>query len=148
MFRKMRIFIRSIIEIVKTFVIGIICSVIFALMIYSDLAISDSFVCLILNTAALFLFLYIQFISWSGLYEESSSPREYFIPALSAFSTYAAVSSYCYIQRFSLYMWFFLPTRFLEPKLNDEFAYLTVIVAHVLLLILVFVTPIFYDRRR
>ena len=144
----MHIFIRSIWEIIKTFLTGIVSSVIFALMIYSELAISDAFVCLVLNSAALFMFLYIHFINWSRLYEESSISAEYFIPTLSSFAIYAAVSSYFYSKRFSLYMWLFLPTRFLEPKLPVQYAPLSVVVAHILFFLLIFLSPVFYERRR
>ncbi len=143
----MHIFIRSLIETVKTFAIGIVCSIIFALMILSELAITDAFVCLILNSTALFLFLYIQYRNWSKLYRQSATRLEYFAPSLTAFAVYAAVSSVLYSKRFSLYMWFFLPTRFLEPKLNAEFAYISVVVAHLFLLVLVFITPTLYNRK-
>lgn len=144
----MHILVRTIIETIKTFTIGIVCSVIFALMILSDMAITDAFVCLILNTAALLLFLYLHFVNWSKLYDESLTAAQYFIPTLIAFALYVAVSSYCYSIRFSLYMWTFLPTRFLEPKLNSDYAFVSVIVAHILFLVLIFITPVLYDRRR
>lgn len=144
----MHIFIRAIVETIKTFVVGCICSVIFSLMIYNDLAISDSFVCLVLNTIALFLFLHIHFVNWTGLFVESRTKSEYFIPAITAASVYIIASSLLYLRRFSLYMWFFLPTRFLEPKLNMDFAYLSVLIAHALFLYLAVFTPSIYKRKK
>ena len=143
----MHIFIRSLIETAKIFAIGIVCSIVFALMILTDFAITDAFVCLILNSVALFLFLYIQYRNWSKLYRQSATRLEYFVPSLTAFAVYAAVSSVLYSRRYSLYMWFFLPTRFLEPTLNAEFAYISVAVAHLFLLVLAFITPTLYDRQ-
>ncbi|MBR5155381.1 MAG: hypothetical protein IKW62_02725 [Clostridia bacterium] len=137
----MYIFKQSIFEICKTFLISIVCSVIFALMIYRESALPNSFICLVLNTAALLLFLYLHYLNWVRLYERSFNATEYFVPALSAVGVYAAVSSYFYSKRFIFYMWLFLPSRFLEPKLNSDFAFVSVIVAHLLFLGLVFMTP-------
>lgn len=144
----MYIFTRSLIETLKTLLISIVCSVIFALMIYRDSALPNSFVCTILNTASLLLFLYLHYLNWSKLYENSYSPSEYFVPAITAFSIYAAISSFLYAKRFFLYMFLFLPTRFLEPKLNSDFAFVSVVVAHVLFFGLIFMTPPLMYRKR
>ncbi|MBQ2932268.1 MAG: hypothetical protein IJE62_05440 [Clostridia bacterium] len=144
----MPILIRSIVETIKTFVVGCICSVVFSLMIYSDLAISDTFVCLVLNTIALFLFLHIHFVNWSGLFVEARNKKQYFIPTITASSVYIIVSSFFYSRRYKLYMWFFLPTRFLEPKLNIDYAVLSVVIAHTLFFLLAIFTPKIYNRQK
>ncbi len=144
----MHIFIRSIVETIKTFVVGCICSVIFSLMIYSDLAISDTIVCLILNSIALFLFLRIHFTNWSRLHVEARTKKEYFIPAITASTIYIIVSSFLYSKRYKLYMWFFLPTRFLEPKLNIDYAVVSVVVAHALFFLLAIFTPKIHNHQR
>jgi hypothetical protein len=117
-------------------------------MILSDMALADPFVCFILNTASLLLLLYLHFMNWTILFEESTTALEYFIPALSAFFVYALTSAFCYHIRFSLYMWFFLPTRFLEPKLNSQYAHLSFLAAHALLFLVIFIVPIWRIRKR
>ena len=144
----MHIFTRSLIESANTLVISIICSVIFTPMIHSPYAIYDLIACTILNTAAFALFWYLNLILWSRLFRQSSSPKEYFIPTLSAFSVYAILSSCLYVIRFPLYMWFFLPTRFLEPQLAGDYATLTLVASHGLFLALVFATPRFCQKKR
>ena len=144
----MHIFTRSLIESANTLVVSIICSVIFTPMIHSQYAIYDLIACTVLNTAAFALFWYLNLILWSRLFRQSSTPKEYFIPTLSAFSVYAILSSVLYVVRFPLYMWFFLPTRFVEPQLASKYAALTLVASHGLLLALVFVTPKFCQKRR
>ncbi len=139
---------QSIIEICKTFFISIVCSIVFALMIYRDSALPNAFICLLLNTAALLLFLYLNYLSWTRLYTNCYSAVEYFAPTISAVTVYAAVSSYFYAKRFWFYMWLFLPTRFLEPKLNSQFAFASVVVTHLLLYGLIFMTPPLMYRKR
>ena len=151
----MYILTRSLIETLKTLLISIVCSVVFAIMIYRDSALPNSFVCTILNTASLLLFLYLHYANWCKLYENAYSPAEYFVPAITAFCIYAALSSVLYATRFFslsggslVYMFMFLPSRFLEPKLNSDFAFVSVIVAHVLLFGLIFMTPPLMYRKR
>ncbi len=139
---------KSVIEIIKIFLISAVCSTAFAFMIYRDSALPNAFICLVLNTSAFLLFLYISYINWSKMYENTYSPSEYYIPAAVSVLAYAAVSAFFYSQRFTFYMWFFLPTRFLEPKLNRDYAYLSVVAAYVITFALVFVTPAFANRRR
>lgn len=45
-------------------------------------------------------------------------------------------------------MWFFLPTRFLEPKLNIDYAVLSVVIAHTLFFLLAIFTPKIYNRQK
>ena len=144
----MFIFMRSMVETLKTLLISIVCSVVFAIMIYRDSALPNSFICTILNTASLLLFLYLHYVNWCRLYENSYSPAEYFVPAIAAFSIYAAISAFLYSKRFFLYMFLFLPTRFLEPKLNSDFAFVSVIVAHILMFSLIFMTPPLMYRKK
>ena len=151
----MFILVRSIKEIIKIFLISLACSVVFAIMIYRDNAISSTFVCTILNTASMLLFLYLTYASWSNLYDKSYSQSEYFVPTISAFIVYAIVSSVLYITKFFsvengsiFYMFLFLPTRFLEPKLKPDFAFVSVLLTHIALFSLIFITPSFVYRNR
>ena len=144
----MHIFIRSLIETANTLVISIICSVIFTPMIHSEYAIYDLIACTVLNTAALALFLYLNSILWSRLYRQSSVPKEYFIPTLASFSFYAVLTSVLYFIRFPLYMWFFLPTRFLEPQLASAYASLTLVASHGLFLATIFLTHRFCQKKK
>lgn len=144
----MYIFKKCITETLKTLLISIACSVVFALMIYRDSALPNPFVCTILNTAALLLFLYLHYLNWSKLYQNAFSPSEYYTPAVFAFVIYAAISSALYAIRFPLYMFLFLPTRFLEPKLNADFAFMSVVIAHAVFFGLIFMTPPLMYRKR
>ena len=144
----MHIFVRSLIETANTLVISIICSVIFTPMIHSEYAIYDIVACSVLNTAAFALFWYLNLILWSRLFRQSSSPKEYFIPTITAFSVYTILTSILYAVRFPLYMWFFLPTRFLEPQLAMDYAALTLVASHGLFLTLVFATPRFCRKKK
>ncbi len=144
----MYIFKRTVVEICKIFLISMVCSIVFALMIYRDSALPNAFICLVLNTTALLLFLYLNYLNWARLYENCVTAPEYFVPTLSAVAVYAAVSSYFYSKRFVFYMWLFLPTRFLEPKLNAEYAFVSVIIAYLLLLCMAFMTPPLMYRKR
>lgn len=130
-------------ETVKLFLIGIVCSIIFSLMIYRDSALPNSFVCFILNLTSLFLFLFLVFKSWSKLYLDSFTASEYFVPTLISFSIYTIVSSILYHKRFFMYMWLFLPTRFLEPMLANGYDFVSFIAAQVILFVLIFATPRF-----
>ncbi len=144
----MFIFMRSLVETLKTILISMVCSIVFAIMIYRDTALPNTFICTILNTASLLLFLYLHYVNWCKLYENSYSPAEYFVPTITSFSIYALISSFLYAKRFFLYMFLFLPTRFLEPKLNSNFAFVSVIVAHILMFFLIFMTPPLMYRKR
>lgn len=139
---------RAFFETLKVFVFGIICSVIFSLMIYRDSALPDAIVCFILNLASLLLFLFLVFKSWSRLYLDSFTAAEYFIPTLSGFAIYTAVSAFLYYNKFFMYMWLFLPTRFLEPLLKSGFDYVSYLVAQLIMFALIFLTPRFTVGRK
>lgn len=144
----MYLFRRSMIETLKTFIISIICSVIFSLMIYRESALPNSFVCFVLNLASLFLFLFIQHKVWSKLWIEAYTLSEYYIPALTSFAVHTLVSGLLYYNKFFLYMWLFLPTRFLEPKLMTGYDFVSYVAAQFIFFILIFITPkITLDRR-
>ena len=144
----MHIFIRSLIESANTLIISIICSVIFTPMIHSEYALYDIIACTVLNTAAFALFLYLNSILWARLYRQSSVPKEYLIPTFTAFCVYAVLSSALYFIRFPLYMWFFLPTRFLEPQLASDYATLTLLASHGLFFALIFLTRRFCMKKK
>ncbi len=131
----------SLIEICKIFLGSIVCSIIFAFMIYSDTALPNPFICFVLNGAAFLIFMYINYFNWTKLYDNTYSNSEYYVPAISAALSYAVVSSYCYSKRVAFYMWVFLPTRFLEPRLNSSYLYLTVVASCFLLFVLLFAVP-------
>ena len=143
----MYIFRQSVIEICKTFLSSIAISIVFAFMIYRKTALPNAFVCLVLNGAAFMLFLYAFYLNLSKLDNNSFSTSEYFIPALVSVVMYTVVTAYFYMKRFMFYMWFFLPTRFLEPWLNKDFAYLSTVVVYVSMLIVVIITPVLNRRK-
>ena len=116
-------------------------------MIYRKTALPNAFVCLVLNGAAFMLFLYAFYLNLSKLDNNSFSTSEYFIPALVSVVMYTVVTAYFYMKRFMFYMWFFLPTRFLEPWLNKDFAYLSTVVVYVSMLIVVIITPVLNRRK-
>ncbi len=133
---------QAFIEICKIFSFSTVCSTVFALMIYRASASSNVFISFVLVIAAALLFLYLCYANWSKLYERTYSPSEYYIPAISAILVYAAVSSLAYLKRFILYMWIFMPTRFLELKLNSDYAYLSVLTIYLALLTVIFIIPV------
>ena len=139
---------RAFFETLKVFLFGIICSVIFSLMIYRDSALPNPVVCLILNFSSLMLFLFITFKSWSRLYLDCFTPAEYFIPTLVSFTAYTLVSGISYHNRFFMYMWLFLPTRFLEPMLKSGYDYVSFIAAQLAMFALIFLTPRFTVGRK
>ncbi len=139
---------QTVIEIGKTFLASFLCSIVFAFMIYRDTALPYVFVCLVLNGSAFLLFMYVFYRNMSKLFQNSFTASEYFIPALSSVAAYILVTGFFYMRRFMFYMWFFMPTRFLEPWLNSTFAYLSVVVAYAAMLVVVVVTPLLDYRRR
>lgn len=139
---------RAVFETLKVFLFGIICSVIFSLMIYRDSALPNPFICFILNFASLVLFLFMTFKSWSRLYLDSFTAAEYFIPTLISFAIYTLISGFLYHNRFFMYMWLFLPTRFLEPMLKTGYDYVSFITAQLTMFVLIFLTPGFTVGRK
>lgn len=139
---------RTAIEILKVFVFSAISSTMFAFLIYKDSIMADGLLCTFLNTASLLLFLFLEYKSWSKLYETSESMSGYFVPCISALVAYIIVSVILYSIRFSLYMWTFLPTRFLEPQLPWEIAWVSVAVSYLLMAFIIFMTPIFFANKK
>lgn len=135
-------------ETIKAFLFSILCSIIFALMIYRDDAITIRKVCFILNSSALLLFFYLNFRSWSKLYLEAFTHAEYFVPTLTSVFVYSTVSFLLYRIKFLYYMWLFLPTRFLEPMLTSQYAFVSFWAAQAAFLMLVFLTPRFTVGKR
>ena len=145
---NMYIFKQSIIAICKTFLSSVAISIVFAFMIYRRTALPYVFVCLVLSGSALALFLYAFYLNMSKVDEKSFTAREYLTPSLLSVATYALVSGYFYMKRFMFYMWFFMPTRFLEPWLNSTFDYMSILVVYLSMLIIVVITPILNSRKR
>ncbi len=137
----MYVFRQSLIEICKTFLASIACSVVFALMIYRESALPSKLICLVLNGAALLLFLYINYFNWSRLCRRTYSAVEYYVPTLAAILVYIAITIVAYLNRIGFYMWLFLPTRFLEPMLNRDYAFLSVCVTYLAMFAVAFITP-------
>ncbi len=144
----MYIFTSTVVETIKTFCISVLCSVIFSLMIYRDTVIFNKLVCFILNLAAFILFLFLYYKSWSSLYMRTYTRAEYMVPAVVSFSVYCGVSTYLYILKAgNIYRWFFQHTRFLEPMLNSEYAFISFLLAQVLTAAVLFLVPVLNQER-
>ena len=139
---------QTIIEICKIFLFSIACSIVFAVMIYRDSARPNVFISFVLVVAAAVFFLYICYANWARLYDRIYSPSEYYVPAICSTLAYASVSAFAYFKRISFYMWLFLPTRFLEPKLNGDWAFLSVVAVYLALLIIALIVPMANNYRR
>lgn len=139
---------KSVYEILKIFLSSTICSLLFYSLISKKVALVDPFICFFLNTAALLLFLFLVYRNWAHVYNNSFSAFEYFLPTVTSFVVYVLTSAVLYSARFFLYMWIFLPTRFLEPQLTSTLAPLSIWVTYALMAVLLFVTPILYAHRR
>ncbi|MBQ9736998.1 MAG: hypothetical protein IJV86_01160 [Clostridia bacterium] len=139
---------KSIFEILKIFLSSTICSLLFYSLISKEAAITEPFICFFLNTASLLLFLFLVYRSWARVYDNSNNALEYFVPTITSFVVYVLTSVALYSVRFFLYMWIFLPTRFLEPQLAFSIAPLSILVTYALMAVLLFATPILYTHRR
>ncbi len=135
----MYIFTSSVIETIKTLCLSILCSTIFSIMIFRENVVPYRYVCLVLNVAAFLLFLFLYRRNWTKFYRNTFYSSEYSIPATVSFLIYAILSVLLYINnsatifgiRISLiFRYLFQHTRFLEPMLNSEYAFITVLVSH------------------
>lgn len=116
-----------------------LCSAPLAIMLYREesTALFFSTVCLVLNAAALLLFLVLYFKNWSWFYRRSFTTSEYAIPAGLSFLIYALVTFVLYfIASYpdicgtplyvldsvrNIYRYAFQQARFLEPILNTGY---------------------------
>ena len=144
----MYIFTSTIVETIKTFCISILCSVIFSLMIYRDTVLFNNVVCFILNLAAFLLFLFLYYKNWSNLFLRTYTRAEFLVPAVVSFSLYCVSSTYLYVMKASnIYRWLFQQTRFLEPMLNREYAFISFLLAQVLTALVLLLVPVFNHER-
>ena len=139
---------KSIFEVLKIFLSSTICSLLFYALISKEAALTEPFICFFLNTAALLLFLFLVYRGWARVYDNSNNAFEYFVPTVTSFVVYVLTSVALYSVRFFLYMWIFLPTRFLEPQLTSALDPLSIWVTYALMAVLLFATPILYAHRR
>lgn len=146
---------RTVIETIKTFFLSFLCSAPLTLALYqSDSAtgvLFNSFVCFILNLTAFVVFLFLYYKNWSKTFERSFTFSEYMVPALISFATYLFLSSFLYIvsgfpEFFpgleknpwmlevirNIYRYIFQHARFLEPMLNSEYAFVSIVVSQLL----------------
>ena len=142
----------SVIETIKTLCLSILCSIIFSLMIFRETVVIYRYVCFVLNIAAFLLFLYLYRRNWRKVYRNTFSTAEYAIPAAVSFLIYAAFSTLLYINNAAsfygvkvsyIFRWLFQHTRFLEPMLNSEYAFISVLISPIItagILIHIFLT--------
>ncbi len=145
----MYIFTNTVVETIKTFCMSILCSTLFSFMIYRDTVLFQDTACFILNLSAFLLFLFLYHKNWADFYSRTYTAAEYIIPAASSFLVYAGLSTYLYIIRASaVYRWLFQHTRFLEPLLNNDYAFLSFILSQVVTLIVLVIAPRFCYQKR
>ena len=162
----MYIFSRSLVETLKMFCLSVGCSAIFSMMIFQADVAPIAFVCFILNLVSLLLFLIILFKNWQRVYQIAFTTSEYWVPATISFSIYLTVSSLCYaiastpewfsfiaddveaIYNFRIfYRYIFQHSRFLEPMLNTEYAFLSFVLSQLLTLTVICIIPGYVRRK-
>lgn len=135
----MYIFSSSVIETIKTLCLSILCSIIFSIMIFRENVVIYRYVCFVLNIAAFLLFLFLYRRNWTKFYKYTFSLAEYAVPATVSFLIYATLSTLLYINNSAaffglkvsfIFRWLFQHTRFLEPMLNSEYAFISVLASH------------------
>jgi len=162
----MYIFSRTLIETIKMLCLSVACSAIFSMMIFQADVAPFAFVCFVLNLVSLLLFLIILFKNWQKVYQQTFTSSEYWIPAIVSFSVYFIFSTTCYtiastpqwfpslandtqaINNFRIfYRYVFQHSRFLEPMLNTEYAFVSFIISQLLTLITLCYVPQYVRRR-
>ena len=162
---------RTVMETLKTFLLSFLCSAPLTIALYqSDSAIGvlfNSFVCFILNLTAFIIFLFLYYKNWSRTYERSFTLSEYLIPALVSFFVYLLLSTFLYtVSGFpglfpglvknpwllevirNIYRYIFQHARFLEPMLNSEYAYVSIVLSQLLTLGSIIAIPLLAMRRK
>lgn len=129
----------------KLFGSSILASVIFARLL-NAITYSKPLVYMVLLLASLLLFLFIcNRISFS-LHNNTQSIYEYMITSIVPLILYIIAASILYHYRLSsIYIWFFLPTRFLEPVMrnNEKISFIVTYLVMFLIIIRVPVTQYF-----
>ena len=145
------IFASSVIETIKTLCLSILCSIIFSIMIFRENVVIYRYVCFVLNVAAFLLFLFLYRRNWTKFYKNTFSLAEYAVPAAVSFFVYALFSALLYINNSAnigglkvsfIFRWLFQHTRFLEPMLNSEYAFISVLVSHAITAGVLFYIPL------
>jgi len=143
----MYILTRSVVETIKTLCLSFLCSIVFSIMIFRENVVIYRYVCFVLNFAAFLLFLYLYRRNWVKVYSQSFALAEYAVPAAVSVLVYIGLSTLLYVNRVSIvFRWFFQHTRFLEPMLNSEYAYISFIIAHVITVGILFYVPFKYPN--
>lgn len=137
----MYIFTKILLCTAKLFVSGAIASLIPALLLSSsDAASLSPTVAFLLMTLSLLLFVFIFRRHSVHLYDEAYTTAEFVVPTLVSYAIYALVAATLYALRISsVYNWFFMPTRFLEPVSFSPVV--SFIVAHIISLVSVLIIP-------
>ncbi len=146
-------FTRTLIETIKLLCLSLICSAVFSAMIFQEDVAPFAFVCFVLNFVAALLFLVFAYRTWSKLFYQACFPYEFWIPTLVPYLVYLLASTVCYViannpaflfgtpsnpdeipQLVSsmriVYRYLFQHTRFLEPMLNSNYAFVSFILSH------------------
>ncbi len=157
-------FSNTLVETFKTFCMSFLCSAPLAVMLYREesTALFFATVCLVLNAAALLLFMVLYFKNWSWFYRRSFTTAEYAIPAATSFVIYAAITTILYlIASFPaswgisehplntiriIYRHVFQHARFLEPVLNTGYDPLSLAITYILMAGSLIIIPKFNQR--
>ncbi len=162
-------FSRTFIETIKLFCLSLICSAIFSAMIFQEDVAPFAFVCFVLNFVAALLFLLFIYRIWSKIFYQAYFPYEFWIPTLVPYLIYLLVSTVCYVIANNpeflfgvsenpyevpkvvasvriFYRYLFQHTRFLEPMLNGDYAFVSFILSHVMTVGVLLYIP--YSARR
>lgn len=156
----MYIFSRTLVETIKLLCLSLTCSAAFSMMIFQDDVVSIRFVCFVLNFVSLLLFMIAYYKNWYKICTNAFSPSEYWIPALVSYGVYLAFSTISYLIASNLwiifpatdgtdtlagfrvfYRYFFQHSRFLEPMLNREYAFVSFIVSQLLMVTTLIAVP-------
>ncbi len=162
----MYIFSRTLIETVKLLCLSLTCSAVFSMMIFQDDVVSIRFVCFVLNFVSLLLFMIAYYKNWEKVCTKAFSPGEYWIPALVSYGVYLIFSTICYLLASNIlvmsptsgendtlagfrvfYRYFFQHSRFLEPMLNKEYAFVSFIISQLAMVATLIVVPKIVQRR-
>ena len=125
----------------KLFGSSILSSVIFARLL-NTITYSKPFVYLMLLLASLLLFLFVCNRIFFSFYNNTQNIYEYIIASIVPLMLYILVASILYHFRLSsVYIWFFLPTRFLEPVMRNK-EKISFIVTYLIIFLMIIRVPI------
>lgn len=156
----MYIFSRTVVETLKLLCLSVACSAIFSMMIFQEDVAPIAFVCFVLNLVSLLLFLILYYKNCEKVFSLAFTPGEYWIPIFISYGIYFLISTTTYIiasfpQVFSsissndafvdnirtFFKYTFQHSRFLEPMLNKQYAFVSFIIAQVLMLCAIIYAP-------